>query len=164
MALLHSWQGMCIDPGRRVPAVLLSIIKSEEKLFYWGIIKYPEVLEWYEICGRCCRSWYHLRISDSSIAKVWMAGEDAKYGTKIVDSRWYSIAIREEWENMERSASKSLPRLYTTQQDVRNYSYARTRQRLSPAVKNDHTRRLRCCAGIRWRQELQTRQRTQTRY
>ncbi len=52
---------------RRVSAMTVSIIKSEAKLSYWGLIKHfdlhPDDLERCELSRPYCRAWYQLRIS-----------------------------------------------------------------------------------------------------
>ena len=67
---------MDIAPGTQdwcvcVSAILVSIVKSEEKLSYWGLAKHfdehPQRPK--TICAKYSRSMYQLRISDSRIAK-----------------------------------------------------------------------------------------------
>ena len=99
----------------QVSAILVSIIKSEENLSYWGLVKHfakhPEDLERCELYRPYSRAQYQLHVSQIK-PKVqqkiitWMAGEDAVHGTKIVDSSGYSIARYVDWyhTNMARSA------------------------------------------------------------
>ena len=50
------------------------------------------------------KSWHHLRISEIYPAvlhevMLWMAGNDAVYGAKMVDSSGFSIARYADWYN-----------------------------------------------------------------
>ncbi len=55
------------ERDRRVSAVLVAILKSEEKLSYWGLVKHfakhPGDLKRCELDRPYSKSWYHLRIS-----------------------------------------------------------------------------------------------------
>ena len=93
---------------RRVSAVLVAILKSEEKLSYWGLVKHfakhPGDLERCELDRPYSKSWYHLRISqigDFILHEIigWMAGDAAVHGTKIVDSTGFSISRYRDWHN-----------------------------------------------------------------
>ena len=87
-----------IAPGtrdRRVSAILVSILKSEENLSYWGLIKHfdrhPDDLELCGLSKPYCRSWYQLRISEIDPAVLQkiitrMAGDGIVHGTLLVDS------------------------------------------------------------------------------
>ena len=94
---------MGIPQGRRdwrVSAVLVSLVKSEENLSYWGLVKHfdkhPEDLERCEPYRPYSRAQYQLQVSGIKLKAqqqiiVWMAGEDAAHATKIADSSGYSI-------------------------------------------------------------------------
>ena len=99
-----------IAPGtrdRRVSAILVSILKGEENLYYWGLIKHfdrhPGDLELCELSRPYCRSWYQLRVSEldpavqRAIAK--MAGGDVIHNTLLADSGGFSIARYADWQN-----------------------------------------------------------------
>ena len=100
-----------IAPGtrdRRVSAMLVSIIKREENLSYWGLIKHfdrhPSDLELCELSRQYCRSWYQLRVSEIDPAVLQrvitgMAGKDAVHGTLLADSSGFSISRYVEWHN-----------------------------------------------------------------
>ena len=100
-----------IAPGtrdRRVSAILVSILKSEENLSYWGLIKHfdrhPGDLELCEMSRPYCRSWYQLRVSETDPAVLQkviakMAGCDAVHDTLLVDSSGFSIARYVDWQN-----------------------------------------------------------------
>ena len=92
----------------RISAILVSIVKSEEKLTYWGLVKHFEKhlgdLERCKLLRPYSKSEYHLRISqiETNVLQqiiTWMAGDEAVHGTKIVDSSGFSIARRKEWYN-----------------------------------------------------------------
>ena len=93
---------------RRISAILVSLVKSEENLSYWDLVKHfdkhPEDLERCELYRPYSRAQYQLHVSGIK-PKVqqqiitWMAGEDAVHGTKIADSSGYSIARYIEWQN-----------------------------------------------------------------
>ena len=92
----------------RVSAILVDIVKSEEYISYWGLVKHfdkhPEDLERCELYRPYSTSQYKLQAS-SIQPKVqqqiitWMAGEDAVHGTKIADSSGYSMEWYKEWQN-----------------------------------------------------------------
>ncbi len=93
---------------RRVSAILVSILKSEENLSYWGLIKHfdrhPGDLELCELSRPYCRSWYQLRVSEIDPAVLQriiakMAGGDAVHGTLLADSSGFSIAKYVDWQN-----------------------------------------------------------------
>ena len=100
---------MCIPQGEldwRVSAILVSIVKSEEELSYWGLVKHfdkhPGDLERCELPRPYSKSLYQLRVSQIEPKAqqkiiIWMAGNDAVHGTKIVDSSGYSIARYVDW-------------------------------------------------------------------
>ena len=100
-----------IAPGtrdRRVSAILVSVLKSEENLSYWGLIKHfdrhPGDLDLCELTRQYCRSWYQLRVSETDPAVLQrviakMAGCDAVHGTLLVDSSGFSIARYVDWQN-----------------------------------------------------------------
>ena len=100
-----------IAPGtrdRRVSAILVSILKSQEKLSYWGLIKHfdrhPDDLELCELSRQYCRSWYHFRISEIDPAVLQkiitlMAGDDTVHDTLLVDSSGFSVSMYENWQN-----------------------------------------------------------------
>ena len=100
-----------IAPGtrdRRVSAMTVSIIKGEENLSYWGLIKHfdrhPDDLDLCELSRPYCRSWYQLRISEIDPAVLQkiitrMAGDEAVHGTLLVDSSGFSIARYIDWQN-----------------------------------------------------------------
>ena len=100
-----------IAPGtrdRRVSAMTASIIKSEVKLSYWGLIKHfdlhPDDLERCELSRPYCRAWYQFRISEIDPAVrqkiiTRMAGDEAVHGTLLVDSSGFSIAKYIDWLN-----------------------------------------------------------------
>ena len=102
---------MGIPQGRRdwrVSAILVSLVKSEENLSYWGLVKHfgkhPEDLERCELYRPYSKAQYHLHVSSikpkvQQQIIVWMAGEDAAHGTKIADSSGYSISRYKEWQN-----------------------------------------------------------------
>ena len=103
--ILGTAPGMC---DRRVSAILVSILKSEENLSYWGLIKHfdrhPDDLELCGLSRQYCRSWYQLRISEIDPAVLQkiitrMAGDDAVHGTLLVDSSGFSIARYMDWQN-----------------------------------------------------------------
>ena len=87
-----------VAPGARdgrVSAILASILKSEENLSHWGLIRHfdrhPGDLELCELPRPYCRSWHQLRISETDPAVLQniiakMAGCDAVHGTLLVDS------------------------------------------------------------------------------
>ena len=96
------------ERDRRVSAVLVAILKSEEKLSYWGLVKHfakhPGDLNRCELDRPYGKSWYHLRISqtdDFILHEIigWMAGDAAVHGTKIVDSTGFSISRYRDWHN-----------------------------------------------------------------
>ena len=103
---------MGIEPGtrdRRVPAILLSIIKSEENISYWGLVKHmrkhPEDLKRCELSREYSKSTYH-RWIDRDVDPVvlqeiitWMAGDDAVDSTLLADSSGFSIAKMLEWHH-----------------------------------------------------------------
>ena len=83
-------------------------MKFEEGLSYWGLVnhfdKHPGDLKRCELDRPHGKSWYRLRISqiDTAILHkmiLWMAGDDAARGTKIVDSSGFSIARYADWYN-----------------------------------------------------------------
>ena len=86
----------------------MSIVKSEEDLLCWGLVKHfgkhPEDLERCELYRPYSRAQYQLHVSKIK-PKVqqkiitWMAGNDAVHGTKIVDSSGYGIARYVDWYN-----------------------------------------------------------------
>ena len=100
-----------IAPGtrdRRVSAILVAILKSEENLSYWGLIKHfdrhPDDLKLCELSRPYCRSWHQLRISETDPAVLQgviakMAGCDAVHDTLLVDSSGFSIARYVDWQN-----------------------------------------------------------------
>ena len=102
---------MCIPQGERdwcVSAILVSLVKSEEDLSYWGLVKHfdkhPGDLERCELPRPYSRSLYQLRVSEiepkiQQKIITWMAGDDAVHGTKVVDSSGYSIARYVDWYN-----------------------------------------------------------------
>ena len=89
-----------IAPGARdrrasVMAAPIIIIKDEENLPRWGVIKYfdrhPDDLDLCELSRPYCGSWYHLRISEIDPAVLQkiitkMASDDAVHGTLLVCS------------------------------------------------------------------------------
>ena len=92
---------------RRVSAILISILKSENKCSYWDLIrhfnKYPNDLEVCELKRKYCRAWYQLRISEIDpviLQKIvaWM-GEDDAYGTLMTDTSGFSVSAYKEWFN-----------------------------------------------------------------
>ena len=94
-------------PDRRVSAILISILKSENKCSYWDLIrhfnKYPNDLEVCELKRKYCRAWYQLRISEIEpviLQKIvaWM-GEDDAYGTLMTDTSGFSVSAYKEWFN-----------------------------------------------------------------
>ena len=81
--------------GRCVSAILVSVLKSEEKISYWGLIKHfnrhPDDLEWCGLSKLYCKSWYQfhvLKIYPAVLQKIItrMAGMDTVRGTLLVDS------------------------------------------------------------------------------
>ncbi len=91
---------------RRVSAMLVALVKSEEGLSYWGLVKHfnkhPGDLKRCELDRPYSKSWYRLRISqiDSAVLYkliLWMAGDYAARGTKIVDSSGFSIVRYADW-------------------------------------------------------------------
>ena len=102
---------MGIAPGTqdwRVSAILVSVVKSEEKLSYWSLVKHfdkhPEDLKRCELPRKCSRSMYQLRISEIDPAVlqkilVWSAGNEASHGTKITDSGGFSVSRYRDWYN-----------------------------------------------------------------
>lgn len=100
-----------IAPGmhnRRVSAILVSLLKGEEKLSYWGLIKHfdkhPGDLKLCELSRKYSRSWYQLRISeiDPEILKkiiTRMAGENAVHDTLAADSSGFSVSRYQDWQN-----------------------------------------------------------------
>ena len=94
--------------GRRVSAILVSILKREENLSCWGLIKrfdrHPGDLE---LCGLpkpYCRSWHQLRMSEIDPAVLQkiitrMAGGGAVHGTLPVDSGGFGMARHVDWQN-----------------------------------------------------------------
>ena len=93
---------------RRVSAVLVALVKSEEGLSYWGLVKHfdkhPGDLKRCELDRPYSKSWHGLRISqiDTAILHkliLWVAGDDAVHGTKIVNSSGFSIARYVDWYN-----------------------------------------------------------------
>lgn len=77
-----------IAPGtrdRRVSAILVSILKSKEKLSYWELVnhfvKYPVCMERCEISRQYHTSWYHLRVSEIDPAVL------QKIITRMADNR-----------------------------------------------------------------------------
>ena len=100
-----------IPQGKRdwqVSAILVAIVRSEEKISYWGLIKHfdkhPEDLERRGLYRPYSRAQYQLHVSQIK-PKVQqeilarMAGEEAVHGTKLVDSSGYSISRYKEWQN-----------------------------------------------------------------
>ena len=102
---------MGIEPGtrdKRVSAILVAIIKSEEDLSYWGLIKHfqkhPEDLRRCELIRGYSRSTYHRWIQDIDTEMlqkiiVWLAGDDAIHNTLVADSSGFSIAKFIEWQH-----------------------------------------------------------------
>ena len=102
---------MDIPQGKRdwrITAILVSIVKSEEKLSYWGLVKHfekhPGDLQRCELLRPYGKSEYHLRLSqiETDILQqiiTWMAGDQAVHGTKIVDSSGFSISGYKDWYN-----------------------------------------------------------------
>ena len=102
---------MGMPQGRRdwrVSAVLVSLVKSEETVSYWGLVKHfdkhPEDLERCELYRPYSRAQYQLQVSGikpkvQQQIIVWMAGEDTAHGTKIADSGGYGISRYKEWQN-----------------------------------------------------------------
>ena len=92
----------------------MSIVKSEEGLSYWGLVKHfdkhPGDLERCELPRQYSKSLYQLRVSQIA-PKVqqkiitWMAGNGAVHGTKIVDSSGYSIARYVDWYHTNTASS-----------------------------------------------------------
>ena len=83
-------------------------MKSEEGPPYWGLVKHfdkhPGDLKRRGLDRPYSKSWHRLRISqiDTAILHkliLWMAGDDAARGTKIVDSSGFSIARYADWYN-----------------------------------------------------------------
>ena len=96
------------EKDRRVSAMLASLVKSEEGLSHWGLVrrfaKHPGDLERRGLGRPHGKSRYRLRISEMDPAILnklilWMAGDDAARGTKIVDSTGFSIARYADWYN-----------------------------------------------------------------
>ena len=92
----------------RVSAILVSIVKSEEKLTYWGLVKHfekhPGDLERCELPRPYSKSEYQLRVSEIKTEVqqqiiTWMAGDEAVDGTKIVDSSGFGIFRYKRWHN-----------------------------------------------------------------
>ncbi len=86
---------------RRVSAMTVSVIKSEAKLSYVGLIKHfglhPDDLERCELSRPYCRAWYQLRISgiDPAVLQkiiTGMAGDEtAPAGSKSESHRYHAI-------------------------------------------------------------------------
>lgn len=92
----------------RVSSVLVSIVKSEEKLSYWGLVKHfekhPGDLKRCELLRPYSKSQYQLQLShvDTKILQqiiVWMAGDEAVDGTTIVDSSGFNMSRLKDWIN-----------------------------------------------------------------
>ena len=102
---------MGISQGKhdwRISAILVSIVKSEEKLSYWGLVahfdKHPGDLERCELIRPYSKSEHQLRVSqiDADVLQqiiTWMAGDEVVDGTKIVDSSGFSISRHKDWYN-----------------------------------------------------------------
>ncbi|MDE0266159.1 MAG: hypothetical protein OXK17_03935 [Thaumarchaeota archaeon] len=98
---------MGIDAGvldRRVSAILVSIVKSETKSSYWGLVshfqKHPDDLEACELKKAYGKSRYHLRVSEIDPAVLqkivaWMGADDAD-GTLLTDTSGFSVPARRE--------------------------------------------------------------------
>ena len=89
------------ERDRRVSAMRVSLVRSEEGLSYWGLVKHfakrPGDLKRRGLDRPHGKSWCHLRISgmDPAILNkliLWMAGDDAARGAKIVDSAGFRMA------------------------------------------------------------------------
>ena len=87
--------------------MLVALVKSEEGLSYWGLVKHfdkhPGDPKRCELGRPYSKSWY-LRVSEIDPAVqhemiLWMAGDDAVRGTKVVDSAEFSIARYADWYN-----------------------------------------------------------------
>lgn len=84
---------------RRVSTVLMSILKSEENLSYWGLIKHFDrhpMTGAVRAAGPYYTSWYQLRILDIDPALLQklitrMAG-DAVHSTPLVDSSGFQYS------------------------------------------------------------------------
>ena len=85
----------------QISAILVPIVKSEEKQTYWGPVKHfekhPGDLERCELLRPYGRSMYQLRVSEIKTEVLqqiitWMVGDEAVNGTKIVDSSGFSIS------------------------------------------------------------------------
>ena len=93
---------------RRVSAILVGMVKSEEGLSYCGLAKrfekHPDDLERREMYGTYSRTQYQLQVSKikpevQQRIITWMAGGDAVHGTKIADSGGYNTGWCIEWQN-----------------------------------------------------------------
>ena len=101
-----------IAPDRRVSVILIPILKSQEKLSYWDLIKHfdrhPDDLELCELSRSYYTSWYHFRISEIDPAILQkiitrMASDDTVHDTLLVDSSGFSISMYENWQNAKLS-------------------------------------------------------------
>ena len=96
------------EKDRRVSAVPAAVLKSEERLSCWGLVKHfakhPGDLERRGLDRPYGKSWYRLRVWQTDdfilheiIGRV--AGDAAARGTKIVDSTGFSISRYRDWHN-----------------------------------------------------------------
>ena len=110
----------------RISAILVAIVKSEENLPYWRLVKHfdkhPEDLKRCELYRPYSESLYHLRIDeiDPKVQQqiiTWMAGEDMVPGTKIANSSGFSIAQFIEWQHAKygKLSVHDFAKLYTPQ-------------------------------------------------
>ena len=83
------------ERDRRVSAVLVAVLKSEEGPFHWRLArhfaKHPGDLERRGLDRPYGKSWYRLRVwqtDDFILHEIigWMAGDATVHGTKIVNS------------------------------------------------------------------------------
>ena len=100
-----------IAPGirdKRVSAILVSIVKSEEDLSYWGLVKHfqkhPEDLTRCGLDRPRTRSTYQRWISgiDPKVLQeiiTWMAGDDAAHSDIMSDSSGFRKAKIVEWRH-----------------------------------------------------------------
>ena len=106
---VHSIMGNA--PGtrdKRVSAILVAIIKSEEDLSFWGLVKHfrkhPEDLKRCELTREYSKSTYHRWIEniDPEVQQkiiTWLAGDDAVHSTLVSDSSGFSVAKLIEWQH-----------------------------------------------------------------
>ena len=92
----------------QISAILVSIVKSEEKLTYWGLVKHfekhPGDLERCDLLRPYSKSTYQLRayeIKTEGLQQIitWMAEDEVVNGTKIVDSSGFGISGYKDWHN-----------------------------------------------------------------